>query len=89
MSDRYFKRQFLNPDEGIAAIQAKIGDPESWGFEAMLTISDCHRTVDLEFVANHADVVVRRQKAKRLRAAVNDFVAVYLEALSEIEPSDG
>ena len=51
----YDSRKFLNKDHGIAAIETHFDFDPSWrysgGWEAYVSISDCSRSVRLEFGA--------------------------------------
>lgn len=48
----YYKRQFLNTEEhsGLASIEAKVYQCcDDKNVEATVSISDCNRTIDLDF----------------------------------------
>lgn len=47
-------RKFLNKREGIAAIEVRFGHEQSiWtgGWDAGISINDCHRAINLDFCA--------------------------------------
>lgn len=89
MSDTQRRRQFLNPVEGIAAVEWHVTLTEgkrSDSVNASFTISDCNRVVDLDFGAYRArDIEDTRTKITRLRRNVQAFERALLDALTEVE----
>lgn len=59
MNHAYYKRQFLNTEDhgGMACIEAKVYACEGKNVEATISISDCNRTVDLDFGAWGTDSI--------------------------------
>lgn len=78
---KYNSRKFLNKKSGLAAIESSL---ESWeygdGFDCNLTISDCNRTVSLDFSAyDVSDLPLKYQKLTLLLGEVNKLHSYYTE----------
>lgn len=100
---RHYSRQFLNNEghQGLAAVLAEVTDGDSsddyLDFGALFEVSDCNRTVSLDFgvygslatederAELRAVLENSRAKAIRLAAELNAFVAVLGEALTDVE----
>jgi hypothetical protein len=72
------ERRFLNPHEGMAAIQSRVVVKETEHFvefDTCLDISDCSRTCQLDFSVYELDELDdKRTKAHNLRRAINRYV---------------
>jgi hypothetical protein len=90
--ERFFKRQWLNGDLGMAAIEARIDvsgvGEEHHSVDAGITISDCNRQITLDFdvYGDTDDVPEKLAKIRRLRLAICQFERELNEAYSEIKP---
>jgi len=87
MSDRQHRRQFLNATDGLAAFEwhVDIGDKKD-SVEAQFEISDCNRTVVLEFGSYSLEQVEEaRTKVTRLRRGLLAFERALLDALESVE----
>ncbi|MER5754396.1 hypothetical protein [Streptomyces sp. NPDC002088] len=100
---RHYSRRFLNNEghHGLAAVLAEVKDgddrDEYLDFGATFEISDCNRTVTLDFGVYGAtgtpdertelrgDLENARAKALRLKAELDAFVGVLDEALDGVE----
>jgi hypothetical protein len=100
---RHYSRQFLNNPghQGLAAVLAEVRDGDTsddyLDFGALFEISDCNRTVSIDFgvygsLASQGDrdelrdILANAQaKALRLQEELNAFVAVLGEALADVE----
>lgn len=85
----YYKRAFLNRDEGHAFIEARVDDINDRGYlNADLTIGDCNRIATLDFSATGEDPVSLddvARKAKLLRSVLEHFVTALLVELDTLE----
>lgn len=89
----YKKRAFLNPDEGIAAVTAKVKVIDSATYTevtATLTLTDCSDNVNLDFDVWESSedkryLNRRRKKVALLRKTINDFLDAVETAYDEIE----
>lgn len=100
---RHYSRIFLNVEghHGLAAVLAEVKDGDDSAdyldFSATFEISDCNRTVSLDFGVYggtstqenrdelRADLVNAREKARRLVAELNEFVGALDTALDGVE----
>lgn len=100
---RHYSRQFLNNEghHGLAAILTEITDGDEsetyLDFSASVTVSDCNRTVALDFgvyggtsskkdrAELRADLENARAKAALLKAELDAFVGALDEALGDVE----
>lgn len=89
MSERakFYRRQFLNPADGLAAVEATVQDANKEGrFDAEFVVRDCDRTVTLDFrVYDREDLAKMRAKMERLYRAVRAMRAAYLLALDDAD----
>lgn len=82
-------RAFLNPKEGMAAVQCRtvVTKPyhlcdDNWGggADCNLSLSDCGRQITLDFDAyNEVDVKERFAKIDKIRAALNQIEDALIE----------
>lgn len=92
-NDLYYKRQFLNPEEGggICFVEATVCEVVKRNgmdaqLDATLKLGDCNRVVELDFGwCDREGVEHRRTKAKRLLAVVKAFTTAVLDACDEAE----
>jgi hypothetical protein len=100
---RHYSRQFLNNEghHGLAAVLTEITDGDKsdtyLDFSASVTVSDCNRTVTLDFgvyggttskkdrAELRADLENARAKAALLKAELDAFTASLDEALGDVE----
>jgi DNA-binding XRE family transcriptional regulator len=100
---RHYSRQFLNEPghHGLAAVLTEVNDGDTdstfLDFGASVTISDCNRTVTLDFgvyggtgtdkdrAELRASLKNARAKAALLQAELNAFVGALDEALVDVE----
>jgi hypothetical protein len=100
---RHYSRQFLNNEghHGLAAIHTEVLDGDTsdgfLDFGALVEISDCNRTVSLDFgvfgstvtpediAERRADLENVRAKAERLKAELAAFTAALDEGLAKVE----
>lgn len=61
----YYSRKFLNAKEGVAAIECAANMSSTW-CDVNARISDCNKTVSLEFDFN----TVKKYKEKRAKLAL-------------------
>lgn len=85
-----YSRKFLNSDRGIAAIQCEVeltnyGVDVSNGYvDAAITISDCHKTVHLDFsMYSKKDVARKLAKMELLIAEMVKFQTALKKAGAE------
>ncbi|MFE2099547.1 hypothetical protein [Streptomyces sp. NPDC059468] len=102
-SPRHYSRRFLNNEghHGLAAVLTEVNDGDTdsafLDFGASVTISDCNRTVTLDFgvyggttsdkdrAELRADLKNARAKAALLKAELDAFVGALDEALVDVE----
>jgi hypothetical protein len=75
---KYYKRGFLNPEEGMAAFEAEICRGEyqekDGAFDAFFSITDCNRKVTLDFaVWSKEDVAKSYHKINTLITELEVF----------------
>jgi len=67
----YHKRQFLNSERGMAAVQVAV-EADSYGVNACLEISDCSRMICLELdVYDDDSLSDQLAKLRRLRVVID------------------
>jgi len=89
----YKKRAFLNPYDGMAAVDAKVtlsDQPTYTEVDAGLSFSDCSQTIHLDFDLWNSSVTKtymrkRRAKLELMRKTVNDFLDKVEEAYTFAE----
>lgn len=87
------KRTFLNPREGMAAIQASVRISEGDDYinvDSSLTISDCNRQINLDFEVwdssqDKSYLRERRKKMDLFRKVINGYLDATEEAYNELE----
>ena len=89
MDYAYYKRQFLNTEEhnGMACIEACVYEREDKNVEASVNISDCNRTVQLDFGVWGSDTENNLIKIRRLITTLKAFETA-LKAEYEGIPED-
>lgn len=83
--NRYYKRQFLNKNEGRALMEADIVNGEDT-IPASINISDCNRTIFLDFYVSREDrsnVRDVKLKIKTFRNFINEFCDKMEELLNK------
>lgn len=55
IEERYYKRKFLNKDEGIALIEV-TGEQYSESVSLYVVLSDCNRQISLDFYFENEEV---------------------------------
>lgn len=83
---KYNSRKFLNKKSGLAAIESSL---ESWeyghGIDCTVAISDCHRSVSLDFgVYGLDDLAVKYQKLTLLQTEINKLHEYLTDNYDEI-----
>lgn len=89
----YRKRTFLNPREGMAAIQASVRISEGDDYvnvDSGLTVSDCSRQINLDFEVwdssrDKSYLRERRRKIALFREVVNAYLDATEKAYDELE----
>ena len=84
---KFYLREFLNPDEGVALVEAKVEPGDNW-LNAGLTFGDCNRQVHLDFDCSgerSKDIDQMYHKLQRLEDAVKLFAKRYRAALRKME----
>lgn len=69
----YYSRKFLNSKKGVAAIQCHADMASKW-CDVTVQISDCHKTVNLEF--DFSDAKGHKEKRAKLSLIINELHAL-------------
>jgi hypothetical protein len=67
---KYVSRKFLNKDRGIACIECDVSQGIEWT-DASVTISDCNRTVTLDF--SYSNPKLRKRKLDKLSVLISEL----------------
>jgi hypothetical protein len=84
----YTSRKFLNPKQGMAAIEASVSTSSysRSSVEATITISDCSRQAQLDFcVYNKADAKAKLAKLNLLGEELRKFKEQLETAIAQAE----
>ena len=69
----YYSRKFLNSKNGVAAIQCHADMASKW-CDVTVQISDCNKTVNLEF--DFSDAKGHKEKRAKLSLIINELHAL-------------
>lgn len=69
----YHSRKFLNSKKGVAAIECRADMASKW-CDVTVQISDCHKTVNLEF--DFSDAKGHKEKRAKLSLIINELHAL-------------
>ncbi len=91
-SHKYYKRGFLNKDEGMAAFSCDVSvDAEDYPYlHASLTVTDCNRSVCLDFNCSSLECIENaKHKIDVLISELVHFKEEFLQGAKFLENSRG